>query len=502
MRSNLGLTLAALVAGALAACAPNQQDTGSATVSVRGSADRWSGTSNTVVTLTIQKDTTITSHQLTPDGVHTWGGTFESLPTGDYTFCASAVDGALTFAPVCGPVVVKKNQMADVTLVLQQTGGQTTINTNSPLINGLILSDGAPFYGETITMTALVVDPSSSSFSYEWSTACGGARTDYLLADETHQTATLRSDCHGVETVTIKVTDNTPSHPISSIIEFGIIFSPQGANVAVTLNRAPDITSITSPDAQIKPGDRTSLTVVASDADDAALGYEWTVTCATPAGTIDPTTVFDAPDHATTGFFAAPGISGDCTATVKVSDGHGGSATGSIVVHVTPFVLAPYVGVCHDGDWAHCEDVSSYTGASSSLDGTGLHLSKTAPDSTTGGVLDYKLNFGPDAHVFGVAGMTFSSASFDAVGDAAGLTAGNPRLYATFADGGACQLDNPAVSGNTFSFDLNNGFGSRGGTPCTHTGPLATLDIIDDFGGGIGAVTLTKVVVNGISVIP
>ncbi len=324
-----------LLAFALAACGGSEKaapEVGGARVNVRGNSANWN---NGTVDLTIQKvgAPTLNHYTLAGDGNYTWKGTFDNLPQGAYQFCATATWTTVTFGPQCAQVTVQKNKMADVTLVLQQSGGQQTVNTNSPLITGLVLSDGAPSYGETITMSAVATDPSAvHALGFAWTAVCDGTATVNTLADANHTTATLTSDCRGTERISLTVTDVDQN--ISSVVEFALTYSPQGANVSVTLNRWPDILGITTPDAQLLPGDRTTITVTATDADDASLSYAWTVTCG--GNTVDPLKVFNAPDMATTGFYADPAAVpvGDCTATVKVSDNHGGSVTGSIIIHV------------------------------------------------------------------------------------------------------------------------------------------------------------------------
>ena len=329
------------LAAVLAACAGQRaQEIGGAMVQVNGRSGSLTGQT---VTLTISDYRGGAAQALTEaNGVYT--GSFDDIPAGLHQFCASAGAG---FDTSCNDVTIAKDSVATVKLVVQQAPGTaSTIDTNSPFISAISLSDGAPYYGETITMTATATDPSAAhALAFSWSAQCSDSSYASAVADATQATSSLTTSCHGTETITLQVTDT--DQDISSVVSFPLAYSAQGANVSVTVNAWPNITSITTPDAQLNPGDRTTLTVVASDAEDGTnLIYSWAADCGAASG------IFNAPDQATTGFLA-PSMTGDCKATVTVSDHGGGSTSGSIILHIgalsptsavfdaIPAVLAP-----------------------------------------------------------------------------------------------------------------------------------------------------------------
>jgi hypothetical protein len=324
--------MAVALAAMLAACGgttSKEQEFGGANVRIQRAS---TGMAVASVELTISGYKGGAPQQLSEVG-GVYSGSFEDIPAGVHEFCA---DAGADYDRSCNSVTINRNGIAIVHLVVQQKQGTAgTVDTDSPLITGVSLSDGAPYFGETITMTASAVSRTAShALAFRWGAACSDAAYPSDLADDAQRTATLTTSCHGTETITLTVTD--VDRNISSVVKFPLVYSAQGANVSVVVNAWPTIASITTDDAQLSPGDRTTLTAVASDPEDGAnVTYSWSADCGAA------TDIFNAPDRAATGFLA-PNVSGDCKATVTVSDHDGGSTSGSIILHIgAPTITQP-----------------------------------------------------------------------------------------------------------------------------------------------------------------
>jgi hypothetical protein len=88
-------------------------------------------------------------------------------------------------------------------------------------------------------------------------------------------------------------------------------------------NSAPRISSLVAASTQLEPGQSTTLSVTATDADGDTLSYAWTATAGTLANatTANPT-------------WTAPTTEGQQTLNVSVTDGKGGQAGFSLVINV------------------------------------------------------------------------------------------------------------------------------------------------------------------------
>jgi hypothetical protein len=337
-----------------------------------------------------------------------------------------------------------------------------------------------PVIGKPVHLAATV--SASPTPTYEWSVSCPGDFTfqPFSPANALATDLTLNM-CESGAVVTFAVTD--PSVPenggsLTSRVSFVLPYVKQGVEVSsITINSWPNVLSIsTGSNTQPVPGGTVELVAVVSDPNGDALSSTWSDDC---DGTFDDVTSL-------TPVWTAPNTPGaECVLNLAVEEVEGlGNNEATFTVHVaTPILtVAPYIDVCTPGVWT-CESVASYAGAESYLDEAGLHLVKTVADSSS-------VAFGPNARIVGVAGMTFSSASFNATGT--GIGAGTPRFFLRFQDGRACGLDAPVLSGESLTFTPT--------ATCGATGTLSDLDIIADMAGHIGTVDLTNIRVNGIPV--
>jgi hypothetical protein len=326
MKKALGAAGLALL---LAACAGDtEQETGSAIVSVRTSR---SYAADATVRLRVfhWADQTWTSANPVfdgeiddADGDGQWQADFDSLAAGDYTFCAQATAGALEFGPGCTNAKITKNKMAVVSLVLQQVGNPVVDDTiDSPLISGISVSDGAPYFGEPVELIVTVVDSTTSpaALTYAWTATCEAGPAGIAFDPANAATTTLSTDCKGIARITITVSDGN----IVSSVTFPLRYYPQGADVSVALNRWPIFAGFAVDQAQLLPGASTELAVTMSD--DEGLAFAWSASCGSLSA---------AETAAGENSFTAPDAVGDCAITVAASDGIGGSATASVILHV------------------------------------------------------------------------------------------------------------------------------------------------------------------------
>jgi hypothetical protein len=219
--------------------------------------------------------------------------------------------------------------MASVNIILQQAGNNDAVTIDSPFISGITLSDGAPFYGEKVTLSATVTG--DKPLTYLWSFTCGNSTFEPQAAT----TVLTPTDCQGDGEVTLDVSNGD----IHSIVTFPLTYSPQGANVTVGLNNWPVIAGFKVPQAQLALNENVRIDIIAHD--DETLSYTWSLGSA--CGTIAPFGDGSAANFTGT-------TAGDCTVTVKAEDGIGGKSTSSVILHVgrPSFVVLP------DIDFSYC----------------------------------------------------------------------------------------------------------------------------------------------------
>ncbi len=141
--------------------------------------------------------------------------------------------------------------------------------------------------------------------------------------------------CDGTSTSAPSPTGMSRSQVAASSLNQG------SADVEVVINHAPQVTSVQSSAGSVASGASVVLEVVASDADGDALSFVWKSTC--PGA-------FDRTDLAQVTFTAgALAAATSCSFVVDVFDGHGGAATGTIVLSAVPpkIDVAPQMGIVY-----------------------------------------------------------------------------------------------------------------------------------------------------------
>ncbi|RKG62600.1 hypothetical protein D7X30_04765 [Corallococcus sp. AB011P] len=133
-------------------------------------------------------------------------------------------------------------------------------------------------------------------------------------------------------------------------------------------NSAPRISSLVASSTQLEPGQSTTLSVTATDADNDTLSYAWTAT----AGTLANATKAGAT-------WTAPTTEGPFTLNVSVTDGKGGQAGFSLVINVLAAKGKATVTTSFN-TWPVVSEVSVTQGQLLPGDSTGLDVTVADPD--------------------------------------------------------------------------------------------------------------------------
>jgi hypothetical protein len=269
--------------------------------------------------------TTIT---LTPSG-----GQAEAqvtLGVGSYDFSAIAKDSsnATIYQGAASSIAVTSNHVTLLALRLQQMDASVYANA-APVVSALTVSNAAPGLGEVVTATVTASNPLGGPITYSWSAGCGTTTFNPTNGASTSVTST----CAGSMTLVANVTANGITSQVATTLAYA---SPTGADVTVTFNESPVITSMTVQDGQIAPGQMVVLNSVASDPNGDALSYQWSFAT---TGNICTGQLL-APTSAQTNFIASTTAPANSLCDIKliVSDPKGGIATGLLTLNISSSV--------------------------------------------------------------------------------------------------------------------------------------------------------------------
>jgi hypothetical protein len=270
---------------------------------------------------------------------HQCEGYIEDLLAGTYTFEVDAMHGdRVLFRSDPVPGTILPATETTVSLLLQMKGEDHRFTNHAPMITSIVVADfkvtGKPIH---LAATAIDVDPCDEPLEFRWTASWPGECAGFFAPPDEAETD-FTTGCTGHHDITLTVTDKRGT---SSAVSFPIEVNDGtgGAEVLATINSWPQIASVSSADAQLKPDDTTLVAVVATDPDDDPLGYAWESTdCPGYVGN-EATVTFTAP-HLREGESVRP-----CTLRVRVTDGRGGHAHGKLILNVTtdPSVPAPHI---------------------------------------------------------------------------------------------------------------------------------------------------------------
>lgn len=259
-----------------------------------------------------------------------WGGLIGGLPVGgNAQFSATATDssGTVIYAGLASNVTLVSGAIVTVVITAQQTTAPTPFSNAVPIIDSLVVSSTDVTPGAVVQLKAAAHDPNAGdTITYAWSASSG-----VLSSNSQTSTTWTAPATEGSYQVSLQVTDNHGASAGTSVTIRVANSNGRGqAAVTVQLNTWPTVNQVTANPAWVVLGQATALAVSASDSDGDTLTYAWTSTC---AGTFSDSTA--SPSFLLSG---QPSTA-DCTLSVAVSDGRGGSTSGSVTVPVgTPTV--------------------------------------------------------------------------------------------------------------------------------------------------------------------
>jgi len=304
--------------------APSQDDNaGGATVGV--SVGALSSADVTKVTLTISGPGIAVPivHDLTKSAGQ-WTAIIGGIPAGtDRTFAADAFDSsnAKIYAGQASGVTIVKGAMATVLIALQQTEPAAPFGNAAPRIESLVASTRVVEPAESVVLNLVASDADGDVLLYAW-TAPAGSFTDASSATPTW----TAPDTEGDYQLSVTVTDGRGGN---TGLSFAMTVSrgKGSAKVTTSFNTWPAVSQVSAAQGQLGLGESTIFDVTAQDADGDVLAYSWTDNCSGAfSSTSAKTPTWTAP--------AAIPEGGTCSLSVTVTDGRGGSGSGTLVVQI------------------------------------------------------------------------------------------------------------------------------------------------------------------------
>jgi hypothetical protein len=344
MRFNVSLLVLVIAALFVSACSgtPKQsqsQSQSGAVELIAQTQDALTASDVVKVTLTVSGNgiNPAIVNDLAKSGAH-WTGLIGGIPTGtDRTLHADAYDASnnVVYRGDAFHVNVDTDGTAVVALLLQQASPPTPFANAVPLIDSFTASSNAIAPSHTVTLNVTAHDPDAGdTLTYAWTATDGSFSTT-----SSGSTVWTAPATEGAQTLTISVTD--PHGAVAAMSLSVSVLNSNGsgsASVTVDLNTWPIVADVVPSPTRVNVGDSSTITLTASDPDGDPLAYAWTSAC---TGSFN-----NAAAQNPVFTIAGPIGSPSCALTVTVTDGRGGTNTGTVTLQTgpgAPIQIAPQV---------------------------------------------------------------------------------------------------------------------------------------------------------------
>jgi formylglycine-generating enzyme required for sulfatase activity/plastocyanin len=257
-----------------------------------------------------------------------WGGVIGQIPAGaNRTFHADVYDltNAVIYTGDATGVTIGNKQTATVVLVLQQKTAPDPFHDTVPFIDSATASAASVAPGDAVSLNVAAhdVDP-GDTVSYAW-TSSGGA---FDSATSTHPVWTAPAT-EGTYALTVTVRDGKgATRALSLNVDVHAANGRGSASMTASFNAWPAVTSVLATPGRVDVGQSATLATTASDPDGDALSYAWS-----DGGCGGSFSSASAQSPTWTAPATAPGA-GTCALVVTVTDGRGGTTTGTFVEQV------------------------------------------------------------------------------------------------------------------------------------------------------------------------
>ncbi|HZH76708.1 MAG TPA: kelch repeat-containing protein [Archangium sp.] len=331
-----------LVLVLLAGCEPTPPTTVAATGSMRlAISTPPSDVSRVTVTVAGADMDTMSTDLVLTNGA--WGGVLGNIPAGtNRTFLAQAFSSSntLRYDGSAQGVTIVAGATGLVTLTLRELSSPPPFTNEAPILDSLVANPTTVAPGGSVSLTASAHDPNAGdTMSFAWAAPSGS------FADSTQASTTWTAPgTEGPVTLWLTVSDSRGARFSVSLTVY-VSTGSGAAEVRVGFNSAPRVLALTSSQSWLEVGQKTELSVSATDADGDGLSYQWSATCAGSFGNASATSTTFSPSNLPKDLAC-----NNCQLSVTVQDGRGGQNLGSVALCVSkevdrrapPMILSSY----------------------------------------------------------------------------------------------------------------------------------------------------------------